>query len=96
MTHLEFDCADDKAQFLLKAARLYDEGLRNLPEWIPCSEMLPETYTHVIATAVDGGEIETICAWDDGYSWNQNTADGTLGACVIAWMPLPPPYKKGE
>lgn len=31
MTHLEFHCSDEKATALLKAARLYDEGVELEP-----------------------------------------------------------------
>lgn len=41
MTKLEFTCSDEKSVFLLKAARLYDEGVKLEPvrhgEWIPSS-----------------------------------------------------------
>ena len=51
MNHLEINCGDEKALFLIEASRLYDEGLRiealvtdtNVGDkWKPCSERLPE------------------------------------------------------
>ena len=40
MTHLEFHCSDEKATALLKAARLYDEGVELEPvrhgRWVKC------------------------------------------------------------
>lgn len=41
MTNIQFVCEDEKATFLLRAARLYDEGLRILPEWIPVTQEIP-------------------------------------------------------
>lgn len=42
MTHLEFYCSDEKATALLKAARLYDEGVELEPvrhgEWKQVSD----------------------------------------------------------
>lgn len=39
MTKLEFTCSDEKSVFLLRAARLYDEGVKLEPvrhgQWIP-------------------------------------------------------------
>lgn len=58
------------------------------PQWIPVSEGLPEELTTVLITDKDGDvflatfiEVINGCA-----EW---TTDG-----VIAWMPLPEPYKE--
>ena len=53
------------------------------PRWIPVSERLPEDGTYLICT--DDGYISTIM-YDRSMGW-------LLDANIIAWMPLPQPYK---
>ena len=71
--------------------------------WIPCSERLPEEPYGCLVTVWDTNpitmdEFENILpyfvGWD-GEQWN----DGDGEQCpfeVVAWMPLPEPYKGGE
>lgn len=60
--------------------------------WIPCSERLPEIAKSVLVTST----------WPDGqrachvsermiHKWTN-----TFGAKVVAWMPLPEPYKEDK
>lgn len=67
------------------------------PRWIPCSERLPEARRSVILSTKNWtGEG---CYWETtahhviwkGYRWNATYWDDE----VIAWMPLPEPYKEG-
>ena len=91
MTHLEFDCTDEKALFILKAIRLYDEGLRDLPEWIPYSERLPEEEGSYLLTSKTASGISYVrpgLLYSDGKFGNHD--------CITAWMPMPLPYQKGE
>lgn len=67
------------------------------PRWIPCSERLPEEYGNYLITTYDGNvDIGTIdpkgkSVWSacdaDGFYWIRN---------VIAWKPLPDPWKGAE
>jgi hypothetical protein len=63
MTHLEFHCSSEKATALLKAARLYDEGVELEParrgKWLMitdskhcgvCSECQRQDYIDPLAT----------------------------------------------
>ena len=61
------------------------------PHWIPCSERLPKDKEPVLVTV----------KWFDGVTRMQRDAHfkgGWLSDCddsqVIAWMPLPEPYKE--
>lgn len=65
------------------------EIIGNMPEWIPCSERLPEEDGEYLVTDDSGGAkwvIESFyCMCEDGSSfW---TADNP-----IAWMSCPEPY----
>lgn len=73
--------------------RLYDE-VSNLPsaqQWIPCSERLPLDHDSVLITDYD---YWIDIGYHDGQTWHYSEAVGTPQ--VIAWMPLPDPYKGEE
>jgi hypothetical protein len=58
------------------------------PHWIPVTERLPEYRTQALTIHKDGDyEINHVIDEEDG-EW---FLDG-----VIAWMPLPEPYKEGH
>ena len=71
--------------------------------WVPCEERMPEKPFGCLVTVMDtepmtGEEFENLfpyfVGWD-GKQWN----DGDGCQCpfeVLAWMPLPEPYKMGE
>ena len=69
------------------------------PEWIPCKERLPEKsdeYLITIGTQIylswfykDEEDDEKWTYYDGNGKWSYKNAD------VIAWMPLPKPYKEG-
>lgn len=77
-------------------------------KWIPCSERLPEEKDtgilkklgtnkrsdHVIATVEVKGERMTVtaCTYDGKWYWNMKHAFPDFK--VVAWMPLPEPYRE--
>ena len=71
----------------------------DIPQWIPCDERMPEEAHGCLVTVYGedpySGEYYQIyheTVGYDGEGWNN--ADGwTLPYEVIAWMPLPEPYK---
>ena len=74
------------------------QSLSTAQQWIPCSEGLPKARRSVILSTKDwSGEG---CYWETtehhviwkGYRWNATYWDDE----VIAWMPLPEPYKGEE
>lgn len=60
--------------------------------WMPCSERLPEKDELVLATVWDGVSI----AWRNIYGGWESAEDMYEKGDVIAWMPLPTPYKGGD
>ena len=67
--------------------------------WIPCSERLPKYGKTVLITNAKGnvsyGRFRGVEFWEeDGdscWTWKKNTIEH-----VLAWMPLPEPYKEEE
>ena len=74
--------------------------LRNLPSaqpeqrWIPTSERLPKVREWVLCQC-RAGIMDVLRLTEDG-DWNKNYPHAEYMSCfVIAWMPLPEPYRKG-
>lgn len=61
------------------------EALRKETQWIPVSERLPEK-SDLYLICFNNGESEL--SYFDGYSFDYTG--------VIAWIPIPEPYKEGE
>lgn len=68
----------------------------DVPRWIPVTDRLPGREGMYLVTSLDGGlHVETT-------KWFFTTFDGGFFLCdlernsVVAWMPLPEPYKEGE
>ena len=68
------------------ALQLAKDGLMGVPsepQWIPCSERLPERNGYYLVTGRQGAVNKRL--YQDGY-WYGNWA-------IIAWMPLPEPWR---
>lgn len=61
-------------------------------KWIPCSERLPEDNTDVIVCFYSGIVTE-MRYWENGNF--QGIYEYTTKS-IVAWMPLPEPYREGE
>ena len=91
-------CIHDKVCLLSKSrenCELFDE-VRPHGEWIPCSERLPKPDKYVLVCS-DEGNIEVaegyISTEIEEFVW---LTSGWRFGNVIAWMPLPDPYKEGD
>lgn len=71
------------------------------PEWIPCSERLPKEEKESYWVCTDGG-YQHECRWTNTNplwthlttNWHWNIFDIPQYSKVVAWMPLPEPYKE--
>ena len=75
------------------------EALPSAQQWIPCSERLPENDDVVLI--YDGREIMTgyyVSKWNWGglnnSRWYSKDLRYENNIDIIAWMPLPEPYKE--
>lgn len=72
------------------------------PQWIPCSERLPKKERRTYWVCTDAG-TQHECRWTNNRfgmmeldEWGWNIFDTPQYTKVIAWMPLPEPYKGGN
>ena len=61
-------------------------------EWVLVGEGLPERFKEVIVTDIE--TKETYCSWYHGNGYWE-CDNGVLKNRIIAWQPLPKPYKAG-
>ena len=89
----------DCYQHLMReAAELLSEQPTIQPEqqWIPVSERMPEESGWYICTCRDGvSERVTFLKWQKRLKQWEKTGTRSYWK-VIAWLPLPEPYQKGE
>ena len=60
-------------------------------KWIPCKERLPDKQGEYLTFIESEGKTCYDISMYDCYSWNY-----TENCSVLAWMPLPEPYKESE
>ena len=70
------------------AIMIVNEVAKEFPRWIAVEERLPEAESHVLVTFEDGF-VSAVGYSGDWELW-EDSGD------VIAWMPLPEPYKPRE
>ena len=70
--------------------KLRIEKMPSAQQWIPCSERLPEEYAQYLICYEDG---ECFVYWLEDADWARGVIEKEH---IIAWMPLPEPYKGEE
>lgn len=81
---------------LLEAIHSIEEEPPAQPDWIPCSKRLPEEETDVLVCNANGDiEISSGSYSTEVKDFIWYTSGWRFGT-VIAWMPLPKPWKGEE
>ena len=70
------------------------------PQWIPCSERVPIEYRTVLVTWEYAGKSYTTTAFRETKNavtyWASNEQHKYTPLKVVAWMPLPEPWKGAD
>lgn len=83
----------------------YTAGSRNVPRWIPVSERLPKEkfnpYTHDFQEVICATTFGDVRVYKYGTALGDNKAHfyhggGIMDNYILAWQPLPEPYKEAE
>ena len=74
-------------EIVKREAEKYDNG------WIPCSERLPK-YGEVVMCSCTNGGITISCITHKGVTPSKSVRFGQHS--VIAWQPLPEPFKERD
>ena len=83
------DTIKEMLEIVQEVAEEYNGG------WIPCSERLPEECTEVLVSVKEiDGSFYTRTSWVQDGVWVIKKTP--LQPTVIAWQPLPEPYKEGN
>lgn len=75
---------------LYEAMKVAVQALEQEPKWIPVSERLPEINEWVVCQC--RANIYEVLKFTS-YGWYHDDAHCYMDGFVIAWMPLPKPYK---
>lgn len=78
----------------IKALERADTNVGNMAGWIPVSEGLPARDVNVLAYHRNESFEYQYVSWIDEYSGKWAGFIGNLSDKVLAWMPLPEPYKE--
>ena len=98
---LECDYIDewlDTDRTIRNAFKTAIKALEQEPKWIPVSEGLPKVPDCYAVTRKIGSDLITsVCFFDRPNTWyndNQRNLERNCLTNIVAWMPLPEPYKE--
>ena len=98
---VEYDAENNRYRVsYFQDCHFVDNVLFDTNEWIPANERLPEECKEVLVTVKDNKLIHDNLVMIGCYTYEQgwilNGYIDLVDLNVIAWMPLPEPYKEGE
>ena len=80
----------------LEAVKLARKALEQT-RWIPCSERLPEEgECYLVTTKWKGSYSGDVYVEIDMAEYKKKQKEWDYSDIVVAWMPLPQPYKEGD
>ena len=86
---------EEELNELLDKLEGHDRELTNQTGWVPVSERLPEEPGHYLVTMKHNDISFVDQNWYDGEGNNEYMDNFWRNSSnIIAWMPLPEPYKK--
>ena len=86
-----FICVMDKAkQIVQEVAEEYNNG------WIPCSVDLPKEKDGIVLICCEDGNVMTGKHSEFSDTWYKGNMYAVGGSNVIAWQPLPEPFKERD
>ena len=86
-----FICVMDKAkQIVQEVAEEYNNG------WIPCSVDLPKEKDGIVLICCEDGNVMTGKHSEFSDTWYKGNVYAVGGSNVIAWQPLPKPFKESD
>lgn len=92
----EYHTGDDSIEELLENL----PSAQPAPQWIPCSERLPEEDMDVLVWVYGAFDIARVDRDCDTREWRWSFEEFNLYGDemeqVVAWMPMPEPYEGGE
>ena len=86
---LKDDDSNQRANAIINCADEYAESMKQ--QWIPVTERLPQEGEVVLTQAKFKDDVKM--AVSSRIDYNYWTTWGTRDINIIAWMPLPEPYK---
>ena len=98
----ETDGKTEEDEYINKATQLAFDDAKNIVQevaeeynggWIPCSERLPK-YGEVVMCSCTNGGITISCITHKGVTPSKSVRFGQHS--VIAWQPLPEPFKEHD
>ena len=92
-----YPCKPDIFKKTYEAVMIENEesfGGKLLTGWIPCDERVPEKDIDVLVDLGDESPVIARRSERDGDKWINSSTGNIIYFNVIAWMPLPEPYRE--